>query len=372
MKMSIVFIPGETDDQIGVWLPDQRVFLCADDLYRAFPNLYAIRGTKPRSLKKWVSSLDKIIDLNPATLVPSHTRPVDGEGRVMKLLTEYRDAIQYVHDQTLRYINYGYHPDEIANMVKLPQHLASNEWLKEFYGTVKWSSKAVFVEHEGWFSGDPVDIDPLTRGERAARMVEMIGEDKMLNHAQKAFDKGDWQWALELTSYITRADANNKQAKELQIETLIALSSKQISNNGANYYMTYAMELNGLEIPSKQASRTTIIHAFPIDYLMEAFPRRFKPETCLDRSDVVQFIFTNPESAHHIQLRNGVAILRHAMAPHSTITVRAEEKVWKDLVAQERTAVMAIASGDLIIEGGALNFRSFMDCFDRDTQYKIQ
>ena len=368
--MSIVFIPGETDDHIGIWIPDQRVFLCADNLYRAFPNLYSIRGTKPRSLNKWVSSLDKMIDLNPATLVPSHTRPVVGEVRVMKLLTEYRDAIQYVNDQTLRYINYGYHPDEIANMVKLPQHLATNEWLKEFYGTVKWSSKGVFIENEGWFSGDPVDLNPLTRGEKAARMVEMIGEDKMLNHAQKAFVEGDLQWALELASYITRANANNKQAKELQIETLISLSSKQITNNGANYYMTYAMELNGFEIPS--TSVTSVIHAFPIDYLMDAFPRRFKPETCLHRSDVVQFIFTNPDSDHHIQLRNGVAIVRHAIAPHSTITVRAEAKAWKDIIAQERTAAMAIASGDMIIEGEVLSFHSFMNCFDSDIQYKIR
>jgi len=370
--MSIVFIPGETDDQIGVWLPDQRVFLCADDLYRAFPNLYAIRGTKPRSLKKWVSSLDKIIDLNPATLVPSHTRPVDGEGRVMKLLTEYRDAIQYVHDQTLRYINYGYHPDEIANMVKLPKHLASNEWLKEFYGTVKWSSKAVFVEHEGWFSGDAVEIDPLTRGERAARLVEMVGEDKMMKNAQKAFAKGDLQWALELTSHITRANAKNKKAKELKIDTLIALSSKQISNNGANYYMTYAMELNGMEVPTQETQMASLIHAFPIDYLMEAYPWRFKPEICLDRSDVVQFIFTNPKSAHHIQLRNGVAIVRHTMAPHSTITVHTEAQVWKDIASQKMSADMAFASGALIIDGDPLSFRAFLNCWDLDIQYKLR
>jgi len=93
--MSIVFIRGKTDDQIRIWLPDQRVFMCADDLYRAFPNLYAIRGTKPRSLNKWVSSLDKMIDLNPAALVPSQTWPVDGEGRLMKLLA-YRCFVKHI------------------------------------------------------------------------------------------------------------------------------------------------------------------------------------------------------------------------------------------------------------------------------------
>ena len=44
MNVRLIHIPGETPDQIGVWLPDSKVMLPADDVYKAFPNLYAIRG----------------------------------------------------------------------------------------------------------------------------------------------------------------------------------------------------------------------------------------------------------------------------------------------------------------------------------------
>ena len=100
--MKLVHIPGETDDQIGVYIPSMDAFLCADIIYKAFPNLYAIRGTPHRDLMQWVYSIDKIRRLKPEFLVPSHTRHVVGKDKVYTLLTEYRDAIQIVHDQTVR------------------------------------------------------------------------------------------------------------------------------------------------------------------------------------------------------------------------------------------------------------------------------
>ena len=40
--------PGETNDQIIVHWPEKDAVFPADNLYRAFPNLYAIRGTTSR------------------------------------------------------------------------------------------------------------------------------------------------------------------------------------------------------------------------------------------------------------------------------------------------------------------------------------
>ena len=40
--------PGETPDQVIVHWPSQDTLFPADNIYRAFPNLYAIRGTQSR------------------------------------------------------------------------------------------------------------------------------------------------------------------------------------------------------------------------------------------------------------------------------------------------------------------------------------
>ena len=69
-------------------------------------------------------------------------------------LTDYRDAVQYVHDQTVRYINKGLHPEEIVRLVHLPKQLAQKPYLLERYGTVRWSIKGLFSGYMGWFSGN--------------------------------------------------------------------------------------------------------------------------------------------------------------------------------------------------------------------------
>src|SRR4030095_12869925 len=106
-------------------------------------------------------TIDRLRALRPAHLVPSHGRPVEGEEAIASLLTAYRDAIQFTQDQTVRLINKGLPPDEIAAALPaLPAHLAAHPWVGEFYGTVKHSVRNVYGGYLGWFQGDPTSLDP--------------------------------------------------------------------------------------------------------------------------------------------------------------------------------------------------------------------
>ncbi len=60
INLELLHAPGETDDQIVVWLPDKKVLIGADNYYKSFPNLYTIRGTSYRDVLAWVRSLDKM------------------------------------------------------------------------------------------------------------------------------------------------------------------------------------------------------------------------------------------------------------------------------------------------------------------------
>ena len=48
VELTLYHAPGETNDQIIIWWPEKRILFPADNIYRAFPNLYAIRGTSAR------------------------------------------------------------------------------------------------------------------------------------------------------------------------------------------------------------------------------------------------------------------------------------------------------------------------------------
>lgn len=104
LDVRLMKIPGETSDQIGLWVPSYKAFMCADDIYRAFPNIYTIRGAPARDPVAWYTSLQRMLDLKPEYLVPSHTQPIIGKENVQKVLEVYRDGIQFVHDQAIRFI----------------------------------------------------------------------------------------------------------------------------------------------------------------------------------------------------------------------------------------------------------------------------
>ena len=40
MELQLLHAPGETDDQLMVWYPAKRTLFPADNIYKAFPNLW--------------------------------------------------------------------------------------------------------------------------------------------------------------------------------------------------------------------------------------------------------------------------------------------------------------------------------------------
>ncbi len=244
IEMTLVHAPGETDDQIYVWLPATRTLLPGDNYYRAFPNLYAIRGTPYRDVRVWADSLDLMLAEGAEHLVPSHSRPISGEARVREVLTGYRDAIRSVYEQTLAGMNRGLGPDELVETVELPERLQGEPYLEQFYGTVPWSVRAIFAGNMGWFDGNPSNLFPLSPTARAERLVALAGGvERLMDEARKAQAAGDPQWAAELVDHVLALEPGRAEARALKGAALIQLGRQQTSANARNYFMSAAQEL---------------------------------------------------------------------------------------------------------------------------------
>ncbi|MBI2425832.1 MAG: alkyl/aryl-sulfatase [Candidatus Hydrogenedentes bacterium] len=244
IKFDLVKAPGETDDQIYVWLPEKKVLLCGDNYYNAFPNLYAIRGTSYRDVRGWAESLEKMLAEGAEALVPSHTGPIIGAEAVRETLTNYRDAIRHVHDETVKGMNAGKTPDELAASIALPEHLGGLPYLQEYYGTVAWSVRSIYNGYLGWFDGNATNLYPLGVRQRAERTAKLAGgKDKLLAAAQQALAEGDAQWAAELTDLLLALEHEVPVVKALKAEALTVLGKEQISANGRNYYLVSAEQL---------------------------------------------------------------------------------------------------------------------------------
>jgi alkyl sulfatase BDS1-like metallo-beta-lactamase superfamily hydrolase len=211
---------------------------------RAFPNISPIRGARLRSPEDWIASLEKMIELGPECVVPSHTRPVVGVAAARAALTAYRDGIKSILDQTLQGMRQGERPDELVRHVKLPPDLAGNPYLQEFYGGVEWTVRGIYADRVGWFDGNATNLFPLPEKDRAARLVALIGgSDLVLARGREALAGGEFTWAAELADYVLANDSTNARAKRIKAQALMELGEQQVNAIARNYYLSSAMYL---------------------------------------------------------------------------------------------------------------------------------
>lgn len=360
--------PGETDDHLLIWVPELALLAPGDNLYRAFPNLYTIRGTTYRSPKRWVASLDRMRELPVELLVPSHTEPIVGNNAITKVLTDYRDGISFVHDQAVRYINLGYTPDRLVDAVRLPPHLAQSPYLQELYGTVEWSVRSVMAGNLGWFDGNPATLQPLAARERAQKLIALAGGPAAVRDAASAaLRDDDPQWALELTDLLLLEDASDVTALNTRIEALKSRGSASINPNARHYYFSSALELEkGVRFEPYITPTDEMLAAIPLAYVFGSLPSNLRAEEVLDVDQRVGFTFDDTPEEWTVWIRRGVAEVRPQRMPDLDLHVHGDSLMFRKVLAgtagPARTALLDFD----FPEGNSLEFLAFLARFKRD------
>ena len=360
-KIQLFHAPGETNDQLFVWLPEKKALFPGDNFYKTFPNLYTIRGTPYRDLVGWVNSIDMMRYLEPEYLVPSHTRPIVGKEKINTLLTTYRDAIQFVHDQTVRLMNLGLDPNEIAEQLVLPKHLGDSPYLKEFYGTPAWSAKNVFSGYLGWFDGNPSTLKPLPLKDEAEKMIQLSGDwDSLFKVAEDAFLTDDFQWSLQLTDYLLRSRPDDQKTKLLRQSALEGLGSQESNPNSRYYYLSSAAQLdenyqeNDILLPSLE-----VIQKYPIESMMETLKVNVIPEKSLNKNIQLLFTFTDSPKSFSLFLRRGVLEVQPFMITGSSVQIKSSENDLKAILSGIKSLPISLVNGSLKVEGSRADLLSF-------------
>ncbi len=365
LYIQLFHAPGETNDQIFVWIPKYKALFPGDNFYRAFPNLYTIRGTPYRDLAGWVKSIDMMRYLEPDLLIPSHSKPIKGAKEIRKHLTDYRDAIQFVHDQTVRLINKGMTPDQIANQIQLPEHLKSSPFLKEFYGTPQWSSKNVFTGYLGWFDGNPSTLNPVSEAEEAERIIKLSGgRSKVFSEAKKSLDEKDYQWALQLTDYLLLDDPSDVETKKIRTSALNFLGEMSANPNARYYYLSSAAELlpTFKEPPLLTPTKETIEN-LPIEIVFEILKVNLIPEQARDKNLHLSIKFTDSLKSFSLILRNGVLEVQPFEIGGSSVQIETDEVSWKEVVTGNRSLPVSMATGLLSVTGDRVSLINFFNSF---------
>lgn len=370
---------GETDDQLFVWLPKSRALLCGDNFYAAFPNLYTIRGTRPRPTAHWIASLDAMRAKSPEILVPSHTGPVVGANNIQRALTVYRDGIQWVRDQVIRSANAGFSIDDVVKAAALPPHLANEPVLAERYGQVDWSARAIYGNTLGWFDGQAQNLYPLDADTRASHYIALLGgREAVLAKAKAATDP---RLAIELLRHLERAhvssdlrpavaDDEEKKTINLALASAYERLAAQVANpNGRAYLLQSAAERRDQTAASPALEPSRVFeNAMPIQTLLQTMATRLRPQEAMDVHESVVFQIDALEAT--LTVRRGVAELIFGPplpgTPAPVAVAKTTSATWRKLALQKITGARALLTGDLKVTGDTVAFATFMGRFDRD------
>ena len=239
VRFEVLHTPGETPDHLTVWIPQFKAAFTGDNYYESFPNLYTLRGTEPRWALDYVNSLNTVMALKPEIVLPSHGRAIQGNAEINRRLTQYRDAILYVHDAVVSGMNEG--KDVFTLMRDI--HLPANLEVGESYGKLTWSVRGIYEGYAGWFDMNPATMYEIPASTVYADVVRLAGgAGKLAQLAQEQIQAGKNVEALHTTQIALTADQGNRPAREARLKALTALRER-CKNTNERGWLDYSIRL---------------------------------------------------------------------------------------------------------------------------------
>lgn len=374
VRLKFFEMGGESATGISIYLPKQKVVFVGDEIQGpTFPQLHSPRGTKFRDANRWVAGLDKVRNLDLDYLVSGHGSVQSSADTINKNITLYRDAIQYTHDQAIRYINKGYDPDELAEKVsELPAHLKT-PLTGEFYGTVQSSVRSLYSGYISWLSGDAVDINPLPKREYSQRMLPLLGGVvKVVEQAESALQQKDYQWAAELAALVLN-DRDDPDARRIKAAAFKQLGRNTTSSTFRSWYLTSAMELQGdtsIQNAHKKWFNTLLsdknLKQQTGEQLLNQLRFKIDAESAGNDHILIAYRFTDTQESYTVELRNAVLEVKKGVDEHADAVIELSKSYFEKIFRNESTHKKGLSAGEIKVSGNAGSVNSFYSYLEMD------
>ncbi|HET8871902.1 MAG TPA: alkyl sulfatase dimerization domain-containing protein [Aquabacterium sp.] len=365
-------VPGsEAPSEFTFELPDLRAYCGAELMSHTLHNLYTLRGAKVRDAMKWAAYLDQALvhTAQSDVLFTQHHWPVWGHDQIQDFIIKQRDTYQFLHDQTVHWMNAGLQADEIAERIHLPQALQDDLNVHGYYGTVRHNVKAIYQYYLGWFDGHPADLDPLPPQEAALKYVALAGgQDKLVSAARQAYDKGDYRWAAELLKHAVLADAKDQAASALLAQSLEQLGYRSESAAWRNTYLSGAFELRhgAPESGMDKSAMLDLLNHTPIDRFLEAMASALDADKAEGVSMKINLVLPDLQETYQLDIHHSVLHHHHAPAdPNAAATLTISHPLFVKLMVGQAGLKDLLTSDQVQVKGSHLQLGRFLSMLDK-------
>lgn len=361
---------SEAPAEMIMYFPQFRLLNMAEDATHNMHNLYTLRGAQIRDGRLWSRYLGEAIDRygdKTDVVIAQHHWPIWGNDRIIAFLAKQRDLYKFIHDQTVRLLNHGLTPTEIAEQLKLPPSLASDWAARGYYGTLSHNAKAVYQFYLGWYDANPADLNPLPRAEEARKRVDyMGGADAAIRRARDDFKAGQYRWVARVMSDVVFADPANKEARALGADALEQLGYQSEAATWRNAYLLGAQELrNGVGDQRSSTTSADLLKGVSIDLAFDYLGVRLNAAKAEGKHIVINWTFTDLHQTYVMNLENSA--LTHTsgkLSDKADASVTLTRAALDAITLKQRSFLGSVATGDISIGGNPLKLRELFGMLD--------
>ena len=350
----------EAPAEMHMFYPELGVLNMAENACPLLHNFIPLRGAVARDPRIWAKYIgDAIAMYGPKTevLIGQHHWPTWGRAKIVDYLEAQRDLYKHVHDQTLRYMNRGWRPAEIAEAIDLPPELAGRWSVRGYYGSVSHNVKAVYQRYLSWYDGNPCNLHPLPPAPAARKFVEyMGGADAVIARAQADFDKGEFRWVAQVMKEVVYAEPDNREARALCADALEQMGYQAESATWRNAFLYGAQELRHgvFQLPVRvgMGMGADTLAGLSTDVFFDLMAIRLDAAKAAGQPMVINWHFTDRRESMTLTLKHST--LTHRMgetAAAADATVTTTRKTLDAIVLRKVAIPDALASGALAIDG---------------------
>ncbi len=371
VEIEFHLVPGsEAPSEMIMYFPQFKLLNMAEDATHNMHNLYTIRGAEIRDGRLWSRYINDAIDRygdKTDAVIAQHHWPMWGNERIVAFLKKQRDLYKFIHDQTVRLLNHGLTPTEIAEQLKLPPSLANDWAARGYYGTLSHNAKAVYQFYLGWYDANPADLNPLPRAEEAKKQVEyMGGAEATIKRARDDFKAGQYRWVASVMSQVVFADPANKEARELGADALEQLGYQSEAATWRNAYLLGALELRGGVGPQPPALvNAELLKGISIDLAFDFLGVRLNAAKAEGKTIVINWTFTDLNQTYVMNLENSA--LTHTsgkLSDKADASVTLTRAALDAITLKQRTFLGSILTGDVSVGGNPLKLRELFGLLD--------
>lgn len=360
LEIEFQMTPGtEAPAEMNLYLPKYRALGAAENATHTLHNILTIRGAEVRDAKKWSEYLDQTLYRygdKAEALFAQHHWPTWGQDKIKALLADQRDMYRYIHDQTLRLINHGLTPMEIAETLEsLPAPLAQRWYNRGYYGTISHNVRAVYQRYLGFYDGNPANLNPLPPTEAARRYIDFMGgEEKVIDKAQVSYDQGDYRWVAEVMKHVVFANPSSQKGRALLANALEQMGYQSEAGTWRNAMLMGATELrNGPPPPTSTTASPDTLKAMTLDMYFDYLAIRLNgPKAAKSGNSTLNWIFDDLHETYVLTLRAGALTHRKAtVLEDADATLRLSRSTLDAISLGQTTFEKAIENKKIVIEG---------------------